>query len=113
MVVPDRRARSGGEGVVGAGSQMEHTFRCSPPSPSSLSWSWPLPLGQALLQRTHGSRLASRGGTSFMKHGIPLLVGGKARHAQGQRLNRFEVEEREKVRERKGRGKSPPSFLCF
>ena len=31
----------------------------------------PLPLGQAPLQRTHGSRLASRGGSSFMKHGIP------------------------------------------
>ena len=42
-----------------------------------------------------------------------MLVGGKARHAQGQRLNRLEVEEREKVRERKGRGKCPPSFLCF
>ena len=28
-------------------------------------------LGQAPLQRTHGSRLASRGGSSFMKHGIP------------------------------------------
>ena len=45
-----------------------------------------------------------------------LLVSGKVRHAQGQRLNRCEVREkgkREKVRERKGRGKCPPSFLCF
>ena len=42
-----------------------------------------------------------------------LLVGGKARHAQGQRLDRYEVRRKEKVRERKGRGKSPPSFLCF
>ncbi len=42
-----------------------------------------------------------------------MLVSGKVRHAQGQRLNRFEVKEREKVREQKGRGKCPPSFLCF
>ena len=41
-----------------------------------------------------------------------MLVGGKVRHAQGQRLNRVEVEEREKVRERKGRGKIHPlSFV--
>ena len=48
-----------------------------------------------------------------------LLVSGKVRHAQGQRLNRFEVKEREKVREQKGRGGnvhplsfvSNPSFL--
>ena len=39
--------------------------------PASLPSFGPLPLGQAPLQRTHGSRLASRGGSSFMKHGIP------------------------------------------
>ncbi len=65
------------------------------PSPSHLSsLSGPLPLGQAPLQRTHGSRLANRGGSSFMKHGIPccwLESRGKVRHAQGQKLNRFEL----------------------
>ncbi len=44
---------------------------------------------------------------------LQLLVSGKVRHAQGQRLDRFEVRIKRKVREQKGRGKSPPSFLCF
>ena len=54
--------------------------------------------------------LASNNNTSANKL---VLVGGKARHAQGQRLDRSEVRRKEKVRERKGRGKCPPSFLCF
>jgi hypothetical protein len=73
----------------------------------------PLPFEQAPLQRTHGSRLASQGVLVYETRDPVLLVSGKVRHAQGQRLNRFEVKEREKVREQKGRGKCPPSFLCF
>ena len=53
------------------------------------------------------------GSTADQAVNTVLLVGGKARHAQGQRLDRYKVRRKEKVRERKGRGKCPPSFLCF
>ncbi len=83
-------------------------------SPSLLSWSWPLPLGQAPLQRTHGSRLASRGGVLVHETRDPvLLVSGKVRHAQGQRLNRFEVRERDKSERTKGEGEMSTLFPSF
>ena len=44
---------------------------------------------------------------------LPLLVSGKVRHAQGQRLNRCEVREREKSERAKGEGGKvhPLSFV--
>ncbi len=67
----------------GEGGELSH--------PASFPSFGPLPLGQAPLQRTHGSRLASRGGVLVYETRDPvLLVSGKVRHAQGQRLNRFE-----------------------
>ncbi len=43
-----------------------------------------------------------------------MLVSGEVRHAQGQRLNRFEVREREKSERTKGEREMStllPSFL--
>ena len=71
------------------------------------------PLGRPLYNAHTGPDWPVGGDLVYETRDPVLLVGGKVRHAQGQRLNRFEVEEREKVRERKGRGENPPSFLCF
>jgi len=42
-----------------------------------------------------------------------LLVSGKVRHAQGQRLNRCEVREREKSERTKGEGEMSTLFPSF
>ena len=42
-----------------------------------------------------------------------LLVSGKVRHAQGQRLNRWEVREREKSERTKGEGEMSTLFPSF
>jgi hypothetical protein len=44
---------------------------------------------------------------------VELLVSGKVRHAQGQRLNRFEVKEREKSERTKGEGEMSTLFPLF
>ena len=70
------------------------------------------PLGRPLYNAHTGPDWPVGGDLVYETRDPVLLVGGKVRHAQGQRLNRFEVEEREKVRERKGRGKIHPlSFV--
>ncbi len=42
-----------------------------------------------------------------------MLVSGKVRHAQGQRLNRCEVKEREKSERTKGEGEKSTLFPSF
>ncbi len=74
----------------------------------------PLSLGQAPLQHTHGSRLASRGGVLVYETRDPvLLVRGKVRHAQGQRLNRFEVRRKRESERTKGEGGKSTLFPLF
>ncbi len=74
----------------------------------------PLPLGQAPIQRTHGSRLASRGGVFVYETQDPvLLVSDKVRHAQGQRLNRFEERRKRESERTKGEGGKSTLFPLF
>ena len=81
---------------------------------SFLPLSWPLPLGQAPSQRTHGSRLASRGGVLVYETRDPvLLVGGKVRHAQGQGPDRFEVRRKRESERTKGEGEKSTLFPLF
>ena len=65
--------------------------------------------------------ICSYGLGRMVKYGLPVqsvicnrvLVGGKVRHAQGQRLDRSEVRRKEKVRERKGKGEKSTLFPLF
>ena len=65
------------------------------------------PLGRPLYNAHTGPDWPVGGGLVYETRDPVLLVGGKVRHAQGQRLNRFEVRRKRESERTKGEeGKS-------
>ena len=73
------------------------------------------PLGRPLYNAHTGPDWPVGGDLVYETRDPVLLVGGKVRHAQGQRLNRFEVEVevRRKRKRTKGEGEESTLFPLF